>query len=65
MTIPFASCSLLAAASGADPSINENEWGEFLHFSNEKCYDFNKIRSEIVRDTGAKTEGARASHHSP
>ena len=55
MTIPFASCSLLAAASGADPSINENEWGTFFHLPNEQFYDFNMIRSEIVCDTEAKT----------
>ena len=45
---------MLAAAS-EDPRINENEWGEFLHLSNEKFYDFNKVRSKIVRDTEAKT----------
>lgn len=38
-----------------DSQINENEWGEFLHLPNEKFYDFNKIRAEIVRDTEAKT----------
>ena len=53
--MPFASYWLLAAASGADPRINENEWGEFLHLPNEKFYDFNKIRSDLVRDTEAKT----------
>jgi dynamin 1-like protein len=44
-----------AAGPGADPRMNENEWGEFLHLPNEKFYDFNKIRGEIVRDTEAKT----------
>ncbi|KAI0303287.1 Dynamin central region-domain-containing protein [Multifurca ochricompacta] len=44
-----------AAGPGADPRMNENEWGEFLHLPNEKFYDFNKIRAEIVRDTEAKT----------
>ncbi|KAH9010798.1 Dynamin central region-domain-containing protein [Lactarius pseudohatsudake] len=44
-----------AAAPGADPRMNDNEWGEFLHLPNEKFYDFNKIRAEIVRDTEAKT----------
>ncbi|KAH9009111.1 Dynamin central region-domain-containing protein [Lactarius deliciosus] len=43
------------AAPGSDPRMNENEWGEFLHLPNEKFYDFNKIRAEIVRDTEAKT----------
>ncbi|KIP10291.1 hypothetical protein PHLGIDRAFT_125643 [Phlebiopsis gigantea 11061_1 CR5-6] len=38
-----------------DPHANENEWGEFLHLPNQKFYDFNKIREEIVRDTEAKT----------
>ena len=56
MSIPFASCSLLAVATGAYPRINENEWGEILHFPNEKLHDFNKIRSDIVRDTEAMTE---------
>ena len=54
MTIPFASCSLLAAASGADPRINEDEWGAFLHLPNDQFYGLNMIRSEIVRDTEAK-----------
>ena len=44
-----------AGGPGADPRTNENEWGEFLHLPNEKFYDFNKIRAEIVRDTEAKT----------
>ncbi|KZT44213.1 hypothetical protein SISSUDRAFT_342506 [Sistotremastrum suecicum HHB10207 ss-3] len=39
----------------ANNTINENEWGEFLHLPNEKFYDFDKIRQEIVRDTEAKT----------
>ena len=55
MTIPFASCSLLAAASGADPRINENEWGAFIHLPNDQFYGLNMIRSEVVRDTEAKT----------
>ena len=55
MTIPFASCSLLAAVSGADPRINEGEWGAFLHLPNDQFYGLNMIRSEIVRDTEAKT----------
>ncbi|KAI0736807.1 Dynamin central region-domain-containing protein [Fomitopsis betulina] len=38
-----------------DPHANPDEWGEFLHLPGEKFYDFNKIRSEIVRDTEAKT----------
>ena len=45
----------LAGGPTADPRINENEWGEFLHLPNEKVYDFDKIRAEIVRDTQAKT----------
>ncbi|KAI0291433.1 Dynamin central region-domain-containing protein [Russula brevipes] len=44
-----------AAGHGTDPRMNENEWGEFLHLPNEKFYDFNKIRAEIIRDTEAKT----------
>ncbi|KAH9984459.1 VpsA protein [Russula vinacea] len=46
---------VVAGGPSADPRINENEWGEFLHLPNEKFYDFNKIRAEIVRDTEAKT----------
>lgn len=38
-----------------DGKNNETEWGEFLHLPGEKFYDFTKIRSEIVRDTEAKT----------
>ena len=54
MTIPFASCSLLAAASGADPRINENYWGTFLHLPNERFHDFDMIRSVIDLETEAK-----------
>ena len=38
-----------------DKAANADEWGEFLHLPNQKFYDFNKIRDEIVRDTEAKT----------
>ena len=41
-------------ASDAEP---EEEWGEFLHKPNEKFFDFEKIRQEIVQDTEAKTGG--------
>ena len=44
-----------AQLNGNDPHANENEWGEFLHLPNQKFFDFNKIREEIVRDTEAKT----------
>ena len=27
------------------------EWGEFLHLPNQRFYDFNEIRLEIIRDT--------------
>src|SRR5216684_5347515 len=46
---------ILARGPGADTWINKNEWGEFLHLPNEKFYDFNKIRAEIICDTEAKT----------
>ena len=36
MTISPVSCSLLAAAPGADSRMNENELGELLHLPNEK-----------------------------
>ncbi|KAH9970364.1 Dynamin central region-domain-containing protein [Lactifluus volemus] len=52
---PAAPNGVATAGSNADPRINENEWGEFLHIPNEKFYDFNKIRGEIIRDTEAKT----------
>ena len=38
-----------------DNATNPDEWGEFLHLQNQKFYDFNKIRDEIVRETDAKT----------
>ena len=37
-----------------DKEANVDEWGEFLHLTGQKFYDFNKIRDEIVRDTEAK-----------
>jgi replication fork clamp-binding protein CrfC len=45
----------VAEAQKKDKNANEHEWGEFLHLPGEKFYDFDKIRSEIVRDTEAKT----------
>src|SRR5258707_4125554 len=55
---------ILAGGPGADPRINKNEWGEFLHLPNEKFYDFNKIRAEIICDTEAKTgHNVRISPH--
>jgi len=44
-----------AKITSDDPNANPDEWGEFLHLPGEKFYDFNKIRTEIVRDTEAKT----------
>ncbi|KAF9821617.1 hypothetical protein IEO21_00463 [Rhodonia placenta] len=44
-----------AKIEGDDPAANADEWGEFLHLPGEKFFDFNKIRTEIVRDTEAKT----------
>ncbi|ODV81600.1 uncharacterized protein CANTADRAFT_19227 [Suhomyces tanzawaensis NRRL Y-17324] len=34
---------------------NADEWGEFLHLPNKKFYNFEDIRTEIVRETDAKT----------
>lgn len=34
---------------------NAEEWGEFLHLPGKKFYKFEDIRSEIVRETDAKT----------
>ena len=33
----------------------ETEWGEFLHATGKKFYDFDEIRKEIVRETDRKT----------
>lgn len=41
-----------------DGKVNENnadEWGEFLHLPNKKFFNFEDIRTEIVRETDAKT----------
>ena len=51
---------MLVAAPGADPGMTENEWPKFLHIPNEWFYDFNKIRSEIVRDMEVKTGPTQA-----
>lgn len=40
-----------AASSGT----NMEEWGEFLHLPNQRFYDFNEIRMEIIRDTDQVT----------
>ncbi|KAJ5223348.1 Vacuolar protein sorting-associated protein 1 [Penicillium chermesinum] len=37
-----------------DSESNVDEYGEFLHIPNQKFYDFNKIREEIVRETETK-----------
>ncbi|CUM68325.1 uncharacterized protein PRCAT00006047001 [Priceomyces carsonii] len=34
---------------------NADEWGEFLHLPGKKFFNFEDIRSEIVRETDAKT----------
>ena len=34
---------------------SEEEWGEFLHISNKKFYDFAEIKNEIVRETDRLT----------
>lgn len=34
---------------------NLEEWGEFLHLPNKRFYNFEEIRTEIVRETDAKT----------
>ncbi|CCH46794.1 hypothetical protein BN7_6393 [Wickerhamomyces ciferrii] len=34
---------------------NAEEWGEFLHIPNKKFFNFEEIRSEIVKETEAKT----------
>ncbi|KAF9513312.1 hypothetical protein BS47DRAFT_1296472 [Hydnum rufescens UP504] len=44
-----------AQTKAGDSQTNDTEWGEFLHLPGEKFYDFSKIRSEIIRDTEAKT----------
>ena len=37
-----------------DREANVDEWGEFLHLPGQKFYDFNKIRTEIIKETEAK-----------
>lgn len=54
-TAPQANGTPNPQLNGSDKQANESEWGEFLHLPGEKFYDFNKIRTEIVRDTEAKT----------
>ena len=44
------------SVADADFRMNENERNEFLRLPNEKLYFFNKIRSEIVRDTGRRRD---------
>ncbi|TLD31034.1 hypothetical protein PspLS_02595 [Pyricularia sp. CBS 133598] len=41
-------------SGGTDKHANADEWGEFLHITGQKFYDFNKIRDEITRETEAK-----------
>ncbi|KAJ6483585.1 Dynamin central region-domain-containing protein [Mycena vitilis] len=43
-----------SAADSSDDK-NQDEWGEFLHLPGQKFFDFHLIRSEIVRETEAKT----------
>jgi dynamin 1-like protein len=40
-----------ASSTGTGSGANMEEWGEFLHLPNQRFYDFNEIRMEIVRDT--------------
>ncbi|CAH6719209.1 vacuolar protein sorting-associated protein 1 [[Candida] jaroonii] len=40
---------------GQKSENNAEEWGEFLHLPNKKFYNFEDIRTEIVRETDAKT----------
>lgn len=37
-----------------DKAANVDEWGEFLHIPGQKFFDFNKIRTEIEKETEAK-----------
>ncbi|EMG46386.1 Vacuolar sorting protein 1, partial [Candida maltosa Xu316] len=41
--------------TGGQTENNADEWGEFLHLPGKKFYNFEDIRSEIVRETDAKT----------
>ena len=60
----LASCSILVAAPGVDPRINENESSKFFHLPNEDFYDFNKILAEIVRDARRpRRDAAQAFRH--
>lgn len=42
-------------ANGEKSENNAEEWGEFLHLPNKKFFNFEDIRTEIVRETDAKT----------
>ena len=43
--------------ASTDDNANNSleEWGEFLHLSNQKFYDFTEIQQEIIRDTNRIT----------
>ena len=43
--------------TSTDDNANNSleEWGEFLHLSNQKFYDFTEIQQEIIRDTNRIT----------
>jgi len=43
----------------------EPEWGEFLHRPNEKFFDFNEIREEIIRETDRVTGKNKGISHLP
>ncbi|CDK27252.1 unnamed protein product [Kuraishia capsulata CBS 1993] len=42
-------------SEGHKSENNQDEWGEFLHLPGKKFYNFEDIRTEIVRETEAKT----------
>ncbi|CAK9439781.1 uncharacterized protein LODBEIA_P38810 [Lodderomyces beijingensis] len=44
-----------ANEGGGQKEDNPDEWGEFLHLPGKKFYNFEDIRTEIVRETDAKT----------
>lgn len=50
-----AGADLLNLSEGGELENNADEWGEFLHLPGKKFYNFEDIRTEIVRETDAKT----------
>lgn len=46
---------MIPVTGTASGNTSTDEWGEFLHLPNQRFYDFNEIRMEIIRDTDLLT----------